>query len=90
MPATKTVKKQTLHKVTATYSPVMPTLSKAKELQAKIRQNPKAQISPIKKTAKGYGFSFKLVFVTPKATIRDQAVAKLKQSKYARVSIGRV
>lgn len=77
---------KTIYKVTASYTGAFRTLNDAKQAQARIKANPSAQISSIKKTPNGYSFGVKFDFIASGARTRDQAVKGAK-AQGARVSI---
>lgn len=86
--ARKAVRKvgKIVYKVTAAYTGKFATAQAAKAAIAQLKASGKAQISPAKKVSGGYSFIVKLVFVTPSATVRNQAVKDAK-ARGARVTV---
>ncbi|AKB40874.1 hypothetical protein [Methanosarcina mazei] len=90
--ARKSVKssaKKAVYKVTASYTGKFETSSAAKAAAMKVKQSGKAQVSPIKKVGKMYGFSVKFAFITPSASVRDQAI-KVAKARGAKVTVSTV
>lgn len=80
---------RTVYKVTASYTGKFETLQAAKDAVMKVKRSGKAQVSPIKKVGKGYSFSVKFAFITPSASVRDQAIKDAK-ARGARVTVSTV
>ncbi|MEL7664119.1 MAG: hypothetical protein AAGU10_08320 [Methanosarcina mazei] len=80
---------RTVFKVTASYTGKFATLQAAKDAVSKLKQSGKAQISPVKKVGKGYGFIVKFAFVTASTAVKNQA-AKDAKAKGARVTVSTI
>lgn len=77
---------KTIYKVTAAYTGKFKTSEAAKSAFSKMKANPRAKVTPVKKTANGYGFIVKFMFITPSAKVKDHAVNAAK-ARGARVSV---
>jgi hypothetical protein len=88
-PAAKsTTAKRSFYKVAATYVLRFRTKAEASKARSQIAQNKKAIISTMKKAGNYYTFSFKFVFVTPDAKIKERAVKEIRaKSPSAKVSV---
>jgi hypothetical protein len=72
--------KRILYKVIAVYNARFGNAAGAKSAYATVKKNPKAIVTPVKKYSNGYGFVAKFVFVTPSASVKNQAVSGAKKS----------
>lgn len=86
---TTRIAKKLVYKVIAAYSGKFRTLSDAKAAFATLKANPKAQLTPIKKSASGYTFVVKFAFIAASAQQRDAAVNGAK-SQGAKVTVSTV
>jgi len=77
---TKKSAKGIVYKVTAVYNARFSNAAGAKSAHATVKKNPKAILTPIKKYGNGYGFIAKFVFVTPSASVKNQAVSGATKS----------
>lgn len=75
-----------IYRITASFTGRFKTAKAANVAFQKLRVNPKAQVSPVKKSGNSYTVGVKYVFVTPSAKIRDGAVKGAK-AKGARVTV---
>lgn len=77
---------KTVYRVAANFTGRFKTATAAKTAFQKLRENPKAQVSPVKKSGSGYTVGVKYIFVTPSVKIRDQAIKGAK-AKGAKVTV---
>lgn len=77
---------KTVYRIVAAYKGKFKTATEAKQASAKLRTNPKASVTPVKKVAGGYSFTVKFGFATPSAKIRDSAI-KAAKAHGARVTV---
>lgn len=77
---------KTVYKITASFAGKFKSAEAAKVAFRKLSSNPKALVSPVKKSGNSYTVTVKYVFMTPSAKIRDHAIKGAK-AKGARVSV---
>lgn len=77
---------KTVYKITASFTGKFKSVEAAKVAFRKLSSNPKAQVSPVKKSGSAYTVTVKYGFVTPSAKIRDHAVKGAK-AKGAKVTV---
>jgi hypothetical protein len=73
-------RKTNLYKVVAVYNTRFGDAASAKSAHAKIKRDSKAILTPVKKYSNGYGFVAKFMFVTPSASVKNQAVSGAKKA----------
>ena len=86
---TKRSVKSSVYKVVASYTGIFERAGDAKVAQEKLKNNTGTQVTPVKKTSKGYSFVVRISFMTPSIKERDQAVKNAK-AQGARVSVSTV
>jgi hypothetical protein len=83
---TKRSAKSSVYKVVASYTGTFERARDAKAAQEKLKNNAGTQVTPVRKTSKGYSFVAKISFITSNKNERDQAV-KIAKAQGARVSV---